>query len=337
MEENIPLSNLTTFKIGGPARFFFHAKSLEDIKKALLFAEEKVVPFFVLGGGSNILASDEGFKGVIIKNELRGIEFKDLGDEVEVTAAAGEPWDDFVERVVKKGLYGLENLSGIPGTVGATPVQNIGAYGVEVGNLISSVEVWDSQTGSLKAFSKDDCCFAYRDSFFKTALGKNYVVIRVSFLLKKNGTLNIGYKDLKNHFEKTGKKSELLSVREAVLQIRRGKFPDLTTTGTAGSFFKNPIISEALWNELKEKFPDLPSFKVSDGKVKIPLAWILDNVLYYRGLMTGRVGLYEAQPLVLINSGGGKAADVLQLAEDVTLKVKDKTGISLHWEVEYLK
>jgi len=337
MEENIPISQLTTFKIGGATRFFFRAVSPDDLKKALEFAKLKKVPFFVFGGGSNILASDAGFNGVIIKNELRGVDFKDLGESVEVTAGAGELWDAFVEKVVERGLYGLENLSGIPGTVGATPVQNIGAYGVEAGESISSVETLDSKTGTLKIFSKEECRFAYRDSFFKTVSGKRYIVTRVSFLLKKNGVPNVEYKDIKNYFSKTGKTPTLSDVRQAVLEIRKEKFPDLSVTGTAGSFFKNPIISDSEWNRLKEKFPDLPGFKLSDGKVKVPLAWILDNVLNYKGMMIGNVGLYKQQPLVVINSGGGKAKEILELAKDIALKVKNETGITLAWEVEYLK
>ncbi|MDO8483117.1 MAG: UDP-N-acetylmuramate dehydrogenase [bacterium] len=341
MEEHIPLSEHTTFKIGGNARYFFRAKTLEEVREALGFARENALPFFVLGGGSNLLVGENGFSGVIIKNEISGLSFKEDSGDVLVTAGSGENWDNFVSGCVSRGLYGLENLSGIPGTVGAAPVQNIGAYGVEAKDSVVSVEVLEAKTGAVRNFTTAECTFAYRDSFFKTVEGKSYIITGVTFRLKKEGTLNVGYKDLKNYFSKADVSPTLQSVREAVLEIRGKKFPDLKTTGTAGSFFKNPVIPLEQYETLKKQYPDLPFFLMSNvngqmSTVKLPLAWILDNVLHLKGFMTGSVGLHEAQPLVIVHTGGGKAEDVRRLAEGVAGKIKDATGIEVSWEVEYL-
>ena len=346
LEENISLSEHTTFKLGGIARYFFQVRNIDEAREALGFARRNRLPFFVLGGGSNLLVSDAGFQGVVIKNELSGISFKEEPGGVFATAGAGENWDNFVSECVNRGLYGLENLSGIPGTVGAAPVQNIGAYGAEAKDSIVSVEVLDAKTGSVRNFSAAECTFAYRDSFFKTAEGKSYIITSVTFRLKENGTLNLGYKDLKNYFGAAKAAPTLSDVRKAVLEIRGKKFPDLKTTGTAGSFFKNPIIPQAQFDELKKRFPDLTGFEVHGTgtdrnteqarKVKIPLAWILDNILHLKGFMNGPVGLHDAQPLVIIHTGGGSAEDVRRLAEGVADKIKDATDIDVVWEVEYL-
>ncbi len=346
LEKNIPLSEHTTFKLGGAARYFFRVDTIEGARETLDFARQNSLPFFVLGGGSNLLVSDKGFSGVIIKNEMLGLSFKEEGGSVLVAAGAGENWDDFVSECVKRGFYGLENLSGIPGTVGAAPVQNIGAYGVEAKDSLVSVEALDVKTGAVRNFTTAECGFSYRDSFFKTKGGKRYVITSATFLLKKNGNLNLGYKDLKNYFAKTNTPPTLQAVRDAVLEIRRGKFPDIATTGTAGSFFKNPIIPQVQFDELKKRFPALPGFEVHGTKteqntertrkVKVPLAWILDNILHLKGFMDGPVGLYEAQPLVIVHQGGGSADDVARLARDVAKKIKDATGIVVSWEVEYL-
>ena len=256
---------------------------------------------------------------------------------VIVTAGSGEPWDALVETVLKRGLFGLENLSGIPGTVGAAPVQNIGAYGAEAKDTILSVEAVDIRTGKIKFFGSNECDFGYRDSFFKTQEGRNFILIKVTFGLKKDGKVNIGYKDLKNYFAKNSVTPSLSEVRTAVLSVRKGKFPDLTTTGTAGSFFKNPIVSKEKYAELKNKFPGMPGFEMPDNTVKVPLAWVLDNILHIKGKMDGHVGLYKAQPLVVVNDGSGTSRDVIKLVEEVATKVKEATGIVLSWEVEHLK
>lgn len=341
-EENISLSEHTTFKIGGPARYFFRVKDIDELREALEFARQNQLPFFVLGGGSNLLISDKGYSGVIIKNEFFGLTFSDTGGHIEARVAAGENWDGFVSEVVSRGFHGLENLSGIPGTVGAVPVQNIGAYGSEVKDTILQVEVFDTVNRVVKIISVPECRFSYRDSFFKTKEGKKFIITAVTFRLRRNVPFNIEYKDLKNYFAQKNISPTLPLVRKAVLEIRKGKFPDLKTTGTAGSFFKNPIIPRNQFDELKKKFPALPGFPLQttnyklQTSVKIPLAWILDNILKLKGFQKGAIGLYTAQPLVIINVSDGSAVEVLQIAEEISGRVKDLTGIDINFEVEYL-
>lgn len=338
MKENVSLKEYTTFKIGGNALYFTLARSVEDLKEALLFAREKKVPVFVLGGGSNIVVSDEGFPGLVIKNEISGIQYVSKEDGVvEVTAGAGENWDDFVRQTVEKGLYGLENLSAIPGTVGAAPVQNIGAYGVEVTACVKEVVAFDTESWQLRRFSNDECRFEYRNSFFKTEEGKKYIIVHVVFNLSDAGKVNITYNDLKKYFqEKNSMVPTLKEVRDAVVEIRTKKLPDLNKYGTAGSFFKNPIIAVSHYETLKKQYPLMPSYIVDETHVKIPLAWVLDNVCGFRGYKKGNVGVYENQALVLVNFGDAAAKEVKQLAEEMISEVKNKTNIDVETEVQFI-
>ena len=246
---------------------------------------------------------------------------------------------------VKKDLYGLENLSGIPGTVGASPVQNIGAYGQEVKNVFCSLKTIDAETGEEKVFNNSDCQFAYRDSIFKRKenpsngrAGNKYIITEVTFLLKKNSQPNIGYKDLQLYFLSKGAcKPSLAEVRAAVLEIRAKKFPDLKTTGLAGSFFKNPIINQKEYDKLKEKFPGLPGFAEPNNKVKVPLAWVLDTICKLKGYKEGKVGLYEKQPIILVNFGGATEKEVSTFAQKITKIVKEKTDLNIGWEVDKIQ
>ena len=245
MERNISLSPLTTFGIGGKARYFCRAKSGEDLIKATQFAKENRLSLLVLGGGSNVLFPNKGFEGLVVKMETLGIEFTERGSQVEAVAAAGEDWDAFVELCVKKGLYGIENLSGIPGTVGAAPVQNIGAYGVEIKDSVKWVEVFDRDALKTRVLLRHACRFGYRDSVFKCD-GTNLIVLRVAFALSKEGEVNFSYGDIREYVEKRKISNPgLREVREAVLEIRSRKFPNMDVVGTAGSFFKNPIVTRA--------------------------------------------------------------------------------------------
>lgn len=342
--ENISLTAHTTFKTGGPARFFCVVKSTDDVLEAVAFAKEKKVPFFIFGGGSNVLVSDEGFAGLVIKVEIGGIEFKNTS----ATVGAGENWDGFVEKCVEKGLYGAENLSFIPGTVGAAPVQNIGAYGAEVKDIIESVEVVDVLSGEVKLFSNAGCEFAYRDSVFKKKenVGR-YIITRVNFILKKEGEgkVNIEYKDIQEYFNvKSGEQKKspnlptLAEVRDAIIAIRKKKLPDWNVVGTAGSFFKNPVICLEHYEGLKKNYPNLPFYAVPGNVevVKVPLAWILDHVCGFRGVTRGPVGVYGNQALVIVNTGGGTTAEVKALAAEMAVTVKEKTGIDIEPEVQYV-
>jgi UDP-N-acetylmuramate dehydrogenase len=298
------------------------------------------------------LVSDAGFDGLVIKNEIIGITFH---TEINsVTVGAGENWDAFVATMVSGGYAGFENLSYIPGTVGAAPVQNIGAYGAEVKDMIISVEALDVSKNMVVQFLAKDCCFGYRDSVFKQNPGK-YIITNVTFKLVKaqitGGGVNIAYKDLANYFNnknmsvadgKTATQLTPADVRKAVIEIRKNKLPDWTKIGTAGSFFKNPVINRDHFEMLKKKYPDLPSFETRNSEsVKIPLAWILDNVCGYKGRKyTGAVGVYQNQALVLVNDymtdPSAKAVDIKKLADDIIETVAKKTDIHIEPEVQYI-
>jgi UDP-N-acetylmuramate dehydrogenase len=359
IREHVSLSEYTTFRIGGPARFFCEATNETELVEAIECARRMCEgSFFILGGGSNVLVDDAGFDGLVILMGIKGIDVHGVQD-VQVTVGAGENWDDFVGQCVSRGLCGLENLSGIPGTVGAAPVQNIGAYGVEVAQFIQSVRVFDTSENVWKNMSAPECGFEYRDSIFKREVkekkgehgwcGGRYIITSVVFHLKhfipgNVEMLDMSYKDLKD-FQGHVLKSPA-DIRAAVLEIRSKKLPDVYNSnpariGTAGSFFKNPIISAEHYLTLKKQYPDMPSFSVArdfteNKSVKIPLAWILDHVCGYKGVKKGNVGTYQNQALVIVNNGGATAADIKTFANEITATVKEKTGIDIEPEVQYV-
>lgn len=338
ISENIPLAQYTTFKIGGPARFFCIVSSEQELVEAINFAKDKHLRLMVLGGGSNVLISDAGFNGLVVKNEIMGIEIIQETDQYTVAkVGAGEMWDDFVDWSVDKGLYGIENLSAIPGTVGAAPVQNIGAYGAEISDVIEQVRVFDTTTMSFSEMAKDKCGFEYRDSIFKKDKGR-YVVSQVVFKLAKTGNINIEYKDVKEYFEKNNKSHELglSDVREAVVNIRWGKLPDWKLWGTAGSFFKNPVISAERYEELKKKYPELPAWPGSGGRVKVSAAWILDKICDAKNIKRDNVGVYGKQALVVVAKNGATADEVVGFSRELMDLVLEKTGIKIEAEVEWV-
>lgn len=334
--ENQSLRELTTFKIGGLARYFCIAKNEDELIEAIGFSKKNKIPFFILGGGSNILVSDKGFDGIVIKIEIKGIKYEESDGIVRAIVGAGENWDEFVADTVDKGYYGVENLSLIPGTVGASPVQNIGAYGSEVKDTIESVYVLDVKKDEYKTFSNSECDFSYRDSIFKKEKGR-YVVISVIFNLSKEGKLNLTYKDVQEYFSRRQNSNpSLRQVRNAIIDIRTNKLPNLQEYGTAGSFFKNVIVSQAKAKEILSKYPEIIIHSINEKKVKIPLAWILDNICGFRGKRKGNVGVYKNQALVLVNYGNATADEITELAQEMVDAVYEKTGIEIFPEVEYV-
>jgi UDP-N-acetylmuramate dehydrogenase len=332
IQENVLLAPLTTFQIGGPARYLVVAQTVEDIKAALKLAKEKTLPIFILGGGSNLLVSDEGFPGVVIKIELHGVEVEGS----TVIAAAGEGWDALVARACNEKLWGLENLSGIPGTVGGAVVQNIGAYGAALSETLLWVEVLDTESGEVKKLFNLECAFDYRDSIFKHE--SQYVVLRAAFELSVAPIPNVSYKDLSVLFADSS--LDIQAICDAVVLIRKGKFPDLQVEGTAGSFFKNPILSLNEANELKTQFPLLPIFPMPETTgVKVPLAWFLDSkngALNLQNVSEGGARLYEKQPLVIVVKRNTHASDVKKLSQSVILEVKQALNIEIEAEVKVL-
>lgn len=336
--ENILLKDFTTFRTGGPARYFCRVQSVEDLKEAVNYAREQSLPFFVLGGGSNVLAYDEGFHGLVIKMEIAGVGFSLLANgRWRAIAGGGENWDDFVSLTVDRNLAGLENLSLIPGTVGAAPIQNIAAYGRDVRDTISSVEAFDTNTFSKKIFSNEQCQFGYRKSFFQTSDGKKFIIIGVAFDLLSEGEIKADYKDLKEYFSKHNIISPSVNdVRHAVIAIRSEKLPSISEYGTAGSFFKNPIVHESLAESLKMRYPNMPMYKEGNGKMKLLAGWIIDHICGFRGMNDGNVGSYKNQALVLVNRGGASSKDVIKFVEKIERNVFENTGILLEREVQML-
>ncbi len=331
--KNEPLAPYTTLRLGGNARFFARVTHTAEIEEALRFARAHSLPVLFLGGGSNLLVREGGFDGLVIKIETRGIEKKEAGDHAIYIVEAGEAWDAFVARTCSDGYWGVENLSGIPGTVGAAPVQNIGAYGVELAHTLVWVESIDTQTQTLIRYTSSQCQFAYRSSLFKKELNR-YLIVRVACTLSTHATPQLTYSDVAEVFTTTAPRSPQ-DVREAILHIRAQKFPNLREEGSAGSFFLNPIVSFGVADALVARYPELPHFSV-EGGVKLSLAWLLDHVLHVRGTRIGGARLFERQPLVIVTDTHATVADVLQLQKKITEDVETACTISLIPEVRII-
>lgn len=334
IKEQVPLAPYTTFQIGGPAEFFVSVQNSEALREAVRWAKERTLPITILGGGSNVLVDDDGVRGLVIHNAIEGIDAVVEGTAVTVSAGAGMIFDELVAYCALRGWWGLENLSCIPGTVGATPIQNIGAYGVEIASCIQNVSVYDMDTDVHTTLHPSQCAFAYRDSLFKRPEGKRYIVTGVTYALSTEPKPQLHYRDLEEWQDArvSDTPPTLAEIRNAVCTIRSSKFPDWTKVGTAGSFFKNPVIAPAHFALLQQRFPELPGFPGADG-VKVSLAWILDRVLNVRGHREGTVGTYEGQALVIVNHGDATAADVAAFAQTLARRVFDATEIVVEWEV----
>lgn len=332
IEKDVVLAELTTLKIGGKARLFVRGESEAQIIEAFKIADENEIPLFILGGGSNVLISDKGFDGLVLQIALKGIETKDNF----VTAQAGEDWDNFVKYCVEKKLAGIECLSGIPGFVGAVPGQNVGAYGQEVSETITKVRVFDRKTEEILELTNADCKFAYRSSLFNTTAKNRFIVLAVTFELIKNGKPKIAYKDLREFF--IGKRPNLARMREAVLQIRRAKSMVIDkndiNSQSAGSFFKNPIVSNAKLAEILEKtgLEQIPFFQMDEDKVKIPAAWLIENAGFQKGFKKGKAGLSTNHTLALTNCGGASASEILDLKDEIKNGVLKRFFIELETE-----
>jgi UDP-N-acetylmuramate dehydrogenase len=333
--EDVILKQYVTLRAGGPARYFSHIRSLDDLKQALHFAEEKDLRSFILGGGSNILVSDRGFDGLVLKMENRGISVSgEKQGSTLVTAQAGTDWDAFVAWAVRRGFWGLENLSYIPGTVGAAPVQNIGAYGTQVAESIESVAVIDAASGTESTLRRDELGFAYRDSIFKHKEGRDLIITSVTFALQKAGEAKSDYAGLTEYLhQKNIHTPSMREMREAVIATRQKKLPSIHDIGTAGSFFKNPIIDRALLEEIERHWGNVPHFSTEDAnQVKIPAAWLLDHVGGWKGYREDHVGVHDKHALVLIHDGDGLAEEIDGLARRMQADIEARTGVVLERE-----
>lgn len=328
--ENVPLAPLTTLNVGGPARFFTLAESEDQIISAFDHAERSRQRVFVLGGGSNLLVSDRGFDGLVIQVRLKGKEFN--GDLI--TAQAGEDWDPLVEACVDRNLGGIECLSGIPGSVGGTPVQNVGAYGQEVSERIVTVRCFDRREREIVELSNAACGFTYRSSIFNSTERERFVVLAVTYRLNEGGAPNIEYKDLRDYFADLG--PTLSEARAAVLRIRREKSMvidrDDPNSKSAGSFFKNPIVAVGVLDKIVGSINEpVPHFPVGEN-VKIPAAWLIERAGFAKGFSLGQAGISANHTLAIINRGGAKAAEIINLKERIQDTVSQKFGILLQPE-----
>lgn len=334
IEKNASLQKYNTFGLNYLADCIIHLKSEKEIIAFLKNPEQFKKPHFILGGGSNILLTGD-FKGTVIRPEVDRIRVvKEVRNEVIISAGAGVNWDRLVEWCVSRDLSGLENLSLIPGTVGASPVQNIGAYGVEVKELIVGVRTISAEYGSVKTFTNDECEFGYRSSVFKKSIKGKYLVTRVFFRLSKLPVLNLSYGSLKEEVEKLGGTS-LRNVRKAVINIRNAKLPDPALIGNAGSFFKNPVVSSIVAESIVKEYPSAPKFNDSSGLTKLAAGWLVDQC-GWKGIRNGDAGVHDKQALVLVNHGEASGKDIYELSESIRKSVLDKFGIHLEREVEVL-
>jgi UDP-N-acetylmuramate dehydrogenase len=336
VRENVPLAPLTTFGIGGPARWLTEAGSEEEVGEAVRWARERQTPIFVLGGGSNLLVSDAGFDGLVLQMGLKGLA--QHGEHFRV--ASGEDWDGFVTVAVERGYQGVECLAGIPGSVGGTPVQNVGAYGQEVSTSIERVRAFDTAGLNFVEFSSNECRFGYRKSRFNGLDRGRYIVTRVDYRLKQGALPQVTYADLKLHFRNRGNGPSLSETAAAVRKIRQGKGM-LYVEGdadcrSAGSFFKNPEVSaETAANVRKNAIGggiSLRVYPVANGMVKVPAAWLIEHAGFSRGYTRGTAGISTRHTLALTNRGGASAADVMALAEEIQAGVETKFGIRLEME-----
>lgn len=331
IQEHVSLKNLNTFHIEVKARYFCTCSSEKEIKELLTAPSFRNYPRLILGGGSNVLFSND-YEGLVIHNQISGIQIlEEDNHQVVIRVGAGENWDEFVDFTVKNDWYGLENLSYIPGNVGACPIQNIGAYGTEVKDTIREVETINCKTLETEKFSNSDCQFGYRSSIFKHQLKNKLIITHVTFLLKKNGQLKLDYGNLKETVKQKGQIT-LKTVRKSVIEIRRSKLPEPEELGNAGSFFKNPVVDTIQFKKLKEKHKELPHYQVSDDQIKIPAGWLIDQ-LGWKGYREGEVGVHQNQALVLVNYGKAKGKDVLELRDKIKKSVADYFGIDLETEV----
>jgi len=342
LQENIPLAPLTTLRVGGAARFFVEAASRAEVAEAVQLSRSRNLPLFVLGGGSNLVVSDSGWAGLVLRIAIRGIDrqpgMKD--GKVLFDVGAGEPWDRFVAHAVAAHCAGVECLSGIPGSVGATPVQNVGAYGQEVSETIESVEVFDLTNNQVRELCGEACGFAYRSSIFNTSERGRFIILRVAYGLTPGGEPRVAYADLQRHFAGREIRPNLAEVREAVRHIRALKGmlivegdPDCRS---AGSFFKNPVVSAEQHEDLQKRAATrqlhLPSYPALEQSKKVSAAWLVEHSGFSRGYSFGRVGISSKHALAIVNRGRATAAEVLALKDQIQQRVEEIWGLRLEPE-----
>lgn len=333
LKKNYSLKSMNTFHLDCKAKRFVQLDHLNDLRELISAGELHKSEILILGGGSNILLTKD-FDGLVLHPQFMGVEVLEENDTlVKTRVGAGESWEDFVEYTVSKAWHGIENLALIPGLLGAAPMQNIGAYGVELKDVFDSLRAINLETGELLEFSKEQCEFAYRTSVFKTHLKGKYLIYDVCLNLKKEENLNIYYQALKSYLDKVPEcEINQKTVFKAVIDIRESKLPDPEKIGNAGSFFKNPVVSEMQFIGLKIEFPDIVGYPQSNGEVKLAAGWLIDQA-GLKGFRKGDAGVHEKQALVLVNYGEASGQEIYDLSKQIKQTVKNNFGVNIEREV----
>lgn len=333
--KNYSLLTSNSFGIDVNAARYVEYDSVDELRRFLSEGNDGSLPMLHIGGGSNLLFTKD-YPGVILHSAIKGISVVSETDEfVEVRVGAGEVWDDFVAYTVGKQWYGAENLSLIPGEVGASAVQNIGAYGVEAKDLIVAVDTISVDTAECRTFMNAECGYAYRISIFKGELKGKYIVTHVTYRLRKQPVYHLDYGNIRAELEKEGCEVNLDNLRRIIIRIREAKLPDPAVIGNAGSFFMNPIVPESKFMALQEVYPQMPHYAAGEGRVKIPAGWMIDQC-GWKGRALGKAGVHDKQALVLVNRGGATAQEIVHLAEEIVRSVDEKFGIQIHPEVNFI-
>ncbi len=348
MSSDVSLAPLTSLELGGTARYFVEVADTATAREAIRWARRNDLPLAIIAGGSNVVAADGGWPGILLRVAMRGLVLEREGDVVRVTAAAGESWDGLVERSVGEDLAGVECLSGIPGSVGATPIQNVGAYGREVSEVVENVQVLDLQSLDLRSLSGAECGFGYRTSTFREIPGR-FLVLAVTFRLLRGGTPTVTYRELEKALGARRGTPSVAEVREAVLDLRRAKSMVIDETDTnrrsVGSFFVNPVLNAVSLAVLEEEArgsgalrpgESLPSFPIGEDRFKVPAAWLIEHAGFAKGLRRGSVGISNAHALALVHHGGGTTAELVALARDIRESVRQRFAIELQPEPVFL-
>lgn len=330
---NISLKQYTTMKLGGEARYMATADSASDVVSLYRNARKENLPIFVLGGGSNVITHDEVFEGIVLLNKIKGFEVISETDETtDVKIGAGEVWDEVVEKAIELGLQGVEAMSGIPGTAGAAPVQNVGAYGQEIADTLISLEAYDSKTDTIVTISANECDFSYRNSIFRDKEKGRYCILSITLRLNKTEPKPPYYASLQKYIDENDIREVNLSViRVAVLNIRSEKLPDPAELPSAGSFFKNALVEKWKLEELQKEYSDIPNYAMSDGRYKIPTGWLIDKA-GLRGYRSHGMRVYEKNALVLVNDSATGYDDLAAIREEIMQIVFDKFGIKIEQE-----
>ena len=337
MKTNVNLRPYNSFGFDAIAKYFVEINTIDDLQTLIQSGVLQKHKTLILSGGNNILFQKDVFDGLVVYINTKGIEIlREDGNEIIVRAQAGEDWPDFVRFCVDKGWHGIENLAHIPGKVGAAPVQNIGAYGMELKDCFLQCKTIAIETGETRVFTKEECRFGYRESIFKHELRGRYVITSVDFLLKKNAPLNLEYGNIKAYLEQNGIASpSLQQLHDAICAIRDAKLPDVKQIGSAGSFFKNPVISIEQFETLQQQYPSIPHYPDTEGMVKVPAGWLIEQA-GWKGWRNEHVGVYNKQALVLVHYGGGKGQDIVELAHKIQNSVEKKFGIRISPEVNFV-